>query len=296
MLLLIAALWKFGHSRNAARTPSTKGQSKRNNKQQLQQTAVAYSISSKFPQKKVHDVSQLLISTNLPTLKPFTAKFVAASALSTILFLLGGCAELPLVVNAADAISYAVLGAPDTEIDRKAIKELPYASISAKIGSGPRSFLVLGKQENGMLHWFSADHAVIVTKNGRIVQTAGFPDNLKSTFFTERDPVNRKLHKKWYGGDSKKLGFARNLDLDYENRFGVPVRSKFETIGPVEIEIADIKLKTILVKETNNAFGINWSFTNYYWVDAFDGYIWKSIQHVARSFPPINIEVLKPAG
>jgi hypothetical protein len=86
------------------------------------------------------------------------------------------------------------------------------------------------------------------------------------------------------------------IDIDTENRFGIPIRSSFEMIGPKIIEISGIKIKTVLVRELNTAFSINWSFTNFYWVDEFDGFIWKSRQHIARSFPPIEFEVLKPAG
>jgi hypothetical protein len=237
-----------------------------------------------------------LHNTVFSILKPNAIKFSPIIAAASILYTLGGCAELPLIANAAEAITYAVIGAPDTEINRDLIHRVPYASISAKIGSGPRSFLVLGKRENGMEHWFSADNAVIVTRNGRIVQTAGFPDNLRKTSFKGHDPVNRLLHKKRYNSDEMRLAFTRLMDMALENRFGVPVRSEFETLGPKEIEIAGVNVKTVLVKETNNAFSINWSFINYYWVDAYDGYIWKSRQHVARSFPPIEIEILKPAG
>jgi hypothetical protein len=237
-----------------------------------------------------------LHNTVFSIMKPNAIKISPIIASIYILISLGGCAELPLIANAAEAITYAVIGASDSEINRDLISNVPYASISAKIGSGPRSFLVLGKQENGLEHWFSADNAVIVTKSGRIVQTAGFPENLRQTSFKGHDPVNRLLHKKRYGSDEMLLTLIRKIDIDLENRFDVPIQSEFETLGPKEIEIAGVKVKTVLVKESNSAFSINWSFTNYYWVDAFDGYIWKSRQHVARSFPPIEIEVLKPAG
>jgi hypothetical protein len=210
--------------------------------------------------------------------------------------LISGCAELPLIVNASEAIKFAVMGAPNTEITRETISKVPYATISAKIGSGPRSLLVLGKQENGNNHWFSADQAVIVTRFGRIVQTSGFPENLTHTVSRNPDPVNRVLHLNRRKSSSSKLRHIRMLDMETDKRFGVPVKSVFETVGPKEIEIAGIKIKTILVKEENTAFSINWSFTNFYWVDAFDGFIWKSRQHIARSFPPVDIELLKPAS
>jgi hypothetical protein len=210
--------------------------------------------------------------------------------------LLTGCAELPLVVNASEAIGYAIFGSADAEIDNDTISQMPYASLSAKIGSGPRSILVLGKKENGHEYWFSADQAVLVTKDGRLIQTAGFPENLKYTALKGRDPVNRLLHLKKYGLPKQILQSVRNIDVSMGNRFGIPIRSNYETIGDREIQIRGIKIKTVLVRERNTAFSINWSFDNHYWVDAFDGYIWKSRQHIARSFPPIDIEILKPAS
>jgi hypothetical protein len=239
-------------------------------------------------------MSLTLHNTVLIAKKLYATKIAMANAI-VIILLLAGCAELPLVANAGQAIAYAVVGAPDAEINRDAIQKLPFASISAKIGSGPRSLLVLGKHENGLKHWFSADQAVVVTRNGRIVQTSGFPENLKNTFSNQDDPVNRKLHSFDYGDDKRKLFHVRTIDIDKELRFGVPVRSSFEIIGPKLIEISGVKIKTILVKELNTAFSINWSFTNFYWVDKFDGFVWKSRQKIAKSFPPIDIEVLKPA-
>jgi hypothetical protein len=229
-------------------------------------------------------------------MKPGVVSFFKLLTALAVPFHINGCAELPLVVNAADAIGYAVIGAPDTEISRASIQQIPYASISAKIGSGPRSILVLGKNENGLRHWFSADNAVIVTRNGRIVQSAGFPENLKHTSSSDWKKIDRTLHSRIYGEGKQKLTIVRQLDMDLENRFGVPVKSEFETLGPREIEIAGINIKTVLVKESNYAFSINWTFSNFYWVDAYDGFIWKSTQHIARTFPPIEIEVLKPAG
>jgi hypothetical protein len=232
--------------------------------------------------------------TLLMTKKLYAINIAMTNAL-VVMLLLAGCAELPLIANAGQAIAYAVVGAPDAEINRDAIQKLPFASISAKIGSGPRSLLVLGKHENGLKHWFSSDQAVVVTRNGRIVQTSGFPENLKNTYSKQDDPVNRKLHSSNYGGNKRKFAHIRTIDIDEELRFGVPIRSTFEIVGPKLIDISGVKIETVLVKELNTAFSINWSFTNLYWVDRFDGFIWKSRQHVARSFPPIEFEVLKPA-
>jgi len=203
--------------------------------------------------------------------------------------LLSGCANSPSVFNALKAARYTFSGLPDKPVTRKQVSNIPYATISAKIGRGPRSILVLDRKTKEDYHWISADRAVIVTRNGRIVKTYGFPENIKQTQLSGADPVNRTLHELTTDRTS-----SRTIDTDSGNRFGLKVDSRFELLGPREINIAEIDIKTVLVKEVNTSSTINWSFTNYYWVDAFDGFVWKSTQHIARSFPPVDIEVLKP--
>jgi len=204
--------------------------------------------------------------------------------------MLAGCTESPVLANAAAALKFVAVGLPDTEINRELVSKIPYASLSAKIGKGPRSLLILNRYSDEEKHWISADRAVLVTRHGRVVKTVGFPENLLGTANLSPDPVNRKLHTL-----KKPLRFLRTVDLDAENYFGIPIYSVFEPLGAREIVISGITIKTYLVREKNRARTINWSFTNYYWVDAFDGYVWKSVQHIARSFDPVRIEILKPA-
>jgi len=180
---------------------------------------------------------------------------------------------------------------PDVEITREIVDKIPYASISAKVGKGPRSLLILGRYEGEDLHWLSADNATVVTRAGRVIKTSGFPENVKATDYLGTDPVSQDLHKL-----SKPRGFSRSIDIDKGNLYGLVLDSRFIPRGQVEITIAELDLKTVLVEEINTARTIDWKFSNYYWVDAFDGFIWKSVQHIVRSFPPIEIEVLKPAA
>ena len=206
-------------------------------------------------------------------------------------FTLVGCGVGPALRNVYDAARFLTVGMPDVEITRAIIDKIPYASISAKVGKGPRSILILGRYDGSDLHWLSADNATVVTRDGRVVKTSGFPENLKATNYLEIDPVAGELHKL----DTPRQ-FSRAVDIDKGNFYGLDLESRFVKRGEVEIEIAEFKLRTILVEEVNAARIINWRFSNYYWVDAFDGFVWKSVQHIARSFPPIEIEVLKPAA
>jgi hypothetical protein len=202
-----------------------------------------------------------------------------------------GCAEVPLVVNAAKAAKMLIVGDSDPAFNREQIAKIPYATISAKIGRGPKSLLVLGKMERRNLYWISADNAVLVTSNGRIVQSAGFPENLIKTRFHGSDPVDRRLHL----NDLPRWS-VREIDTNAEKRYGIPIFSEYERLGERNISIAGVNIETILVKENNSTKTVNWRFSNYYWADKYDGFIWKSRQHIARTFPPIEIEVLKPSA
>lgn len=206
-------------------------------------------------------------------------------------FLLAGCGEGSVMSSAASGLRIAVMGLPDPAIERAAIAKLPYATMTAKFGRGARGLMVLGRYDGRDRHWISGDRVVIVTRGGRVVKTAGLPENLKQTLAERPDPVDKTLHR--LGGAER---FVRRIDLDVGRRYGIPVESTFEPIGSRKIAIVEIDFDTLLVRERNVAKTINWRFENLYWVDAVDGFVWKSRQHIARSFPPVDLEILKPAA
>ena len=197
----------------------------------------------------------------------------------------------PVLQNAYDAARFLTVGMPDVEVTRAIVNQIPYASISAKIGKGPRSLLILGRYDGDDLHWLSADNATVVTRGGRVVKTSGFPDNIRSTQYLDPDPIARRLHLL-----NAPRHFSRSMDFDAGSLYGLVVDSEFHNRGEIEISIAELNLRTVLIEEVNKARTINWEFSNYYWVDVFDGFVWKSVQYISRTFPPIEIEVLKPAA
>jgi len=202
---------------------------------------------------------------------------------------IAACDNITIAQNITRAVRFSVLGVPDFSISRDAVTSLPYASVAAKIGKGPRSLLILWRRERDDLHWLSADNAALVTRGGRIVKTAGLPENIRDTVFTGPDPVATGLHENAHG-----LTATRALDLD-PGQYGLSIRSNFAVNGPRQVTITEIQFDTILVTERNIARTLNWSFNNQYWVDPADGFVWKSRQHIARGFPPVILEMLKPA-
>jgi len=202
-----------------------------------------------------------------------------------------GCGENKLATTVSDAYRLAFLGHPDVPISRSTVTNLPYASIAAKIGKGPRSLLILWRTEGDQLHWLSADNAAIVTRGGRVVRTAGLPENMKATHSLTADPLVSGLQRP--DGPS---GHTRSVDFDQPTRYGLLIDSSFRAIGEERITIAEIEFDTVVFEERCIVRTLNWTFTNRYWIDPVDGFVWRSEQTIARTFPTIEIEVLKPAG
>jgi len=204
---------------------------------------------------------------------------------------LAGCGESPLGRTVVEAYQLTVSGHPSVPIERANIAKIPYASMAAKIGKGPRSILILWQVENGEELWLSADNAALVLRSGRIVRTAGLPENMRGTAIHGRDPLAAGLQD-----PANRVPHTRTIDFETGDRVTTALDSRFETIGPQSITIAGIDFDTIALREICRARSENWSFANLYWVDPADGFVWKSVQHIARSFPPIEVEILKPPG
>ena len=83
----------------------------------------------------------------------------------------------PGYVAAYEAIKLNIFGY-ENNIDPKVIKNIPYASMLVRIGKGPSALMILESINGDTFTWVSADGVYLVTKNGKIVKTAGLPNNL----------------------------------------------------------------------------------------------------------------------
>ena len=188
----------------------------------------------------------------------------------------------------------ATFGAPDLPLTRDQIANLPYASIRAKIGKGPDALMILGRVDGPDLHWVSADRVVMATRNSRVIKTANLPlDNVKETRFgPSGDPVTNSLHLLGAQG----ADVERFIDFQFDRRFGARIVSRLDIVGEARLVILDLAFDCVVVRETGRSLDHNWQFENRYWAEASTGFVWKSVQSVARDLPPISIEVLKAAA
>ena len=152
--------------------------------------------------------------------------------------LLSSCGENRLARTIIDAYKLTFQDRPSPPLTREYITKLPYASISAKIGKGPKSLLVLWRVENNEQFWLAADGVVLGIKKGRILKTAGLPETIIDTISIDTDPILLGLHKK-----ENHLVFERNIDFKGKNSTypkTIKIVSNFSYEGSQIVKIYDI--------------------------------------------------------
>ena len=106
-----------------------------------------------------------------------------SSLLLSLSILFFGCSMVdanriaPGYVAAYEAIRLNIFGY-ENDIDPNVIKNIPYASMLVRIGKGPSALMILESINDDTFTWVSADGVYLVTKNGKIIKTAGLPNNL----------------------------------------------------------------------------------------------------------------------
>ena len=174
----------------------------------------------------------------------------------------------------------------DPGVTPEQIAAIPYSSLVARIGRGPTSIIVLGTIQGEDRHWFSADKSVLVTRNGRVVQTANFPSDLAHTTFFDTDPISSR------SAIQPQTLLRRQVDVIPGNFFGINISSRFVVAGQPEVlNLYGKTFNAIKIVENCKADQVSWEFTNTYWQDVATGLICKSVQHYVPAAPPIELAV-----
>jgi hypothetical protein len=202
---------------------------------------------------------------------------------------LGGCGNNQVFGEAAQTLRNLTLGPPETPIPRATVAKLPYATITAKVGDLPRGLMGLSKIAGQDLHWVASNRVSLVTRRGRLVKTVGLPQDLRDTRAVGEDPLAQAPHRLAQPARSVRL-----LDLARPEYYEMPIDSVLTPVGPQKITILEIEFDTVLLTEQNSARTLRWRFENQFWVDPEDGFVWKSVQHIGRELPVLQIEVAKP--
>lgn len=201
--------------------------------------------------------------------------------------LTSACSDSPLG-RISDTVLLASGVSNKADADFERVKALPYASMAVKLGISPLSSVILGQVEGEDLYWYTADRAILVTRNGRLVRTAGFPENLLATRNLTLDPL---AHGRFNGQSSAR----RLIDMEKPRRYGVSLSSEFEIGESRRMDIYGRSLSLTRIVEHCSVPAANWEFENIFWVASDTGMVWKSEQYALPHLPPFEMTVVKPA-
>ncbi len=212
-----------------------------------------------------------------------------AVLVSTAAALLAGCGDSTVLSALKFSYDFALGEEVENPLTRAQIDDNPYARIEVRVGKRVFAVLVLEERAGPDLLWRSADNRILQTRSWRLVKTANLPTDIAGTEFVSPDPLAVGLHHVSSGTQAKRI-----VDFRDPVRYGRVVRSRFDDLGIRPVTIVGRTYPTRLMREVNHVEVEDWDYENFYWFDPATGIVWRSVQHVDRSFPPLRISVLKP--
>ena len=174
-------------------------------------------------------------------------------------------------------------------VTREQAGAIPYATMGYRLDGGNQALLVLGTDSGGELLWTSAARVVIVTRDGRIVRTIGLGHDRAAQ--TARDTTRPPSPAAAIRGS---FTTTRLEDFPELGFYGVQVSCRARMAGRQTIKILGQAIATMRVDETCGSRKPDWSFTDTFWVDADNGLVWRSLQHVHPNGDAVETEILRP--
>lgn len=230
-----------------------------------------------------------------------TKKRLSLLTTSIVLISITGCSQRISALN--DTMKLAFIGESDIKLTTEQIEANPYASIYAKIDGTPQAFVVLALAEPKQtltpvrptpeaieLKWLSADNAMLVTVNGRLVRTQNLlSGNLAAVESTKPDPLILGLHL-----NSTPKVWTRTIDWQPNYHYGYTLNSQFNFIGEENILLNDTQTQALHYIELVSVEDIDIQYKNDFWLNPENGQVIKSRQKIAPNLPFVDITLLKP--
>jgi len=194
-----------------------------------------------------------------------------------------------------DTLKIAFADTPDAELSLAEVQQSQYDLLYVKHGERAQAVMVLMHLEAGQHKWVSADNAMLMMEQGRLVRTLGFEHDLLHLTNTLNDPLRRV---KTIQPDNSWLRLA-----DWRNgEYGYALRSRFEVKPAQQLTVLQQQLNTTLIVEHVSyedkanylRFDANWQ--NYFWFDSKTGTLIKSEQTLAPFWQPITMTYVSRIG
>lgn len=194
-----------------------------------------------------------------------------------------------------DTLKLAFSTTPDAELTLDEVQQSQYDLLYVTHGERAQAVMVLMHLEAGQHKWVSADNAMLIMKQGRLVRTLGFEHDLLHLTNTINDPVQRISTIQ---PDSSWLRLA-----DWGNgEYGYTLRSSFEVMPAQELTVFQHTMSTTLVVEhvsyedKANYWRFDGNWQNYFWFDSKTGTLLKSEQTLAPFWQPITMTYASRIG
>ena len=191
----------------------------------------------------------------------------------------------PGYVEAFKTIKGVIVGYENELITPDLIKNIPYASSILKIGKGAPALIILESKEEEQETWVSSDGIYLVFKEGRIVKTSGFFNNLinfksvETNFASLMDTNESESLIYYYSYDDPEL-----IDMR--------VQASRRFVAKEKVQLIDREEELNLIEEQIVNHYIGWEVTNKFWIDD-DMFVWKSEQYISPKLPKFYTEVTK---
>lgn len=171
----------------------------------------------------------------------------------------------------------------DVSLSAEQLASRQHDALYAKVGGLPRAVLGLAFVEHGQQKWQSADSAMLVLEQGRLVKTTGFANDLLYLAATADDPLKQAMtaiqpgqqwqsYSDWSSGD--RSGYAQHYVIT--------------AIAVQPLELLQQQFATKHVTE-QVSFANGDTALNEFWFELKSGRLLKSKQQLAPDWPVVEL-------
>lgn len=187
-----------------------------------------------------------------------------------------------------DNLKLAFSQPTDVSLPLDKIKTAPSDLVYVKHGERAVAAMALYKIEAGQHKWVSADNAMLIEEQGRLVRTLGFGNDLLSLTNTVTDPI-RRVESIRKGSNWLRLADWKNGEYGYQIRSHFEVQQDQQLVYfgqslPVTLVVENVQYET---PSNYLRFDSNWQ--NRFWYEAKTGTLIKSEQLLAPFREPLTM-------
>ena len=187
-----------------------------------------------------------------------------------------------------DAYQQINLAKREYPVARAQIDAQPHAVLGAQVKDGLKGLLVLREQSQGLDLWRADNNVLIATRNGRIVRSVGFAQDVRAVrVVAEADPLGTPMDK------LRSYHFTQQLDLA-PDRYGLQTRNHLKYVATETISLHQKPITLDHWQETVELPDMRQVWRQDFWVDPSSGEVWRSQQQLGDE-TQVTLEVLKAA-